>query len=143
MYQKNTDELFNALKKDSDVEQFLANNPQEFLTPLHVYLKKLLADKKLTKKFLYTELNCQPAHIYHIFDGTKKPSRQRLVAISRAMNLNLDETQYLLRYGGYGILYPRNPWDAVVISSIEHNLPVAEMNELLRQLGEIPIFNEE
>lgn len=143
MYEKNTDELFNALKKDPDVEQFLANNPQEFLTPLHVYLKKLLDDKKLTKKFLYTELNCQPAHIYHIFEGTKKPSRQRLVAISRAMNLNLDETQYLLRYGGYGILYPRNPWDAVVISSIEHNLPVAEMNELLRQLGEIPIFNEE
>lgn len=143
MYEKNTEELFNALKKDPDVEQFLANNPQEFLTPLHVYLKKLLDDKKLTKKFLYTELNCQPAHIYHIFEGTKKPSRQRLVAISRAMNLNLDETQYLLRYGGYGILYPRNPWDAVVISSIEHNLPVAEMNELLRQLGEIPIFNEE
>ena len=143
MQNKNTEELFNNLKRDPDVEQFIANNQHEFSEPLHVYLTKLLKEKNLTKKFLYEELNCQPAHIYHIFSGTKKPSRERLVAISRAMNLNLRETQYLLRYGGYGILYPRNPWDAVVISSIEHNLSVADMNELLRQLGELPIFNEE
>lgn len=143
MFEKNTEELFNGLKDDPDVENFLANNQQEFSKPFHEYLNNLLEEKKLSKKYLCKELNCNPAHIYHIFSGTKKPSRQRIVAISRAMNLNLEETQYLLRYGGYGILYPRNPWDAVVISSIEHKLPVAEMNELLRQLGEIPIFNEE
>ena len=57
------------------------------------------------------------------------------------MNLNLEETQYLLRYGGYGILYPRNTWDVVIISTIEHNLNVDEMNELLEQLGEVPIFD--
>lgn len=142
MYEKNTDELFNALKEDEDVENFLANNQQEFSKPLHEYLTKLRKSKGLTKKFFYEELNCPPSHIYHIFSGAKKPSRQRLLAIARAMNLNLDETQYLLRYGGYGILYPRNPWDAVVISSIENNLKVAEMNELLRQLGELPIFDE-
>ena len=56
------------------------------------------------------------------------------------MNLSLEETQYLLRYGGYGILYPRNTWDVVIISAIEHNLNVDEMNELLRKLGEVPIF---
>ena len=143
MYEKSTDELFNALKEDPDVEQFLANNQQEFSEPLHVYLTKLRKEKKLSIPFLCKELNCVPAHIYHIFSGTKKPSRERLAALSRAMNLNLEETQYLLRYGGFGILYPRNPWDAVVISAIEHQLSVVEMNELLRHLGEIPIFNEE
>ena len=143
MFEKSTEELFNGLKDDPDVETFLANNQQEFSKPFHEYLSNLLEEKNLSKKYLCQELNCAVAHIYHIFSGTKKPSRQRIVAISRAMNLNLEETQYLLRYGGYGILYPRNPWDAVVISAIEHELSVAEMNELLRQLGEIPIFNEE
>lgn len=143
MFEKNTDELFNALKEDPDVEQFLANNQQEFSRPFHEYLTNLRKEKNLTIKDLCKKLNCNPAHIYHIFSGTKKPSRQRLAAISRAMDLNLEETQYLLRYGGYGILYPRNTWDAVVISSIEHRLSVAEMNELLTQLGERPILNEE
>ena len=143
MHEKNTDELFNDLKDDPDLENFLANNQQEFSEPLHKYLTKLRKEKNLSVKFLCDELNCPPAHIYHIFSGVKKPSRERLIALSRAMNLNLQETQYLLRYGGYGILYPRNPRDAVVISSIEHQLNFAGMNELLRQLGEIPIFNEE
>jgi len=141
MYRKNTDELFNNLKENSDVEKFLEDNQHEFSKPLHEYLKELLAKKNLTKKILHKALNCEPSHIYHIFSGKKKPSRPRLLAIARAMNLNLEETQYLLRYGGYGILYPRNTWDAVIISAIEHNLSATEMNELLLQLGEIPIFD--
>lgn len=141
MYRKNTDELFNNLKENSDVEKFLEDNQHEFSKPLHEYLKELLAKKNLTKKKLHKALNCEPSHIYHIFSGKKKPSRPRLLAIARAMNLNLEETQYLLRYGGYGILYPRNTWDAVIISAIEHNLSATEMNELLLQLGEIPIFD--
>jgi len=141
MYRKNTDELFNNLKENSDVEKFLEDNQHEFSKPLHEYLKELLAKKNLTKKILHKALNCEPSHIYHIFSGKKKPSRPRLLAIARAMNLNLEETQYLLRYGGYGILYPRNTWDAVIISAIEHNLSATEMNELLLQLGEDPIFD--
>ena len=141
MYRKNTDELFNNLKENSDVEKFLEDNQHEFSKPLHEYLKELLAKKNLTKKNLHKALNCEPSHIYHIFSGKKKPSRPRLLAIARAMNLNLEETQYLLRYGGYGILYPRNTWDAVIISAIEHNLSATEMNELLLQLGEDPIFD--
>ena len=93
-----------------------------------------------TKKFLYETLNCEPSYIYDIFSGKKKPSRLRILAFARAMNLSLKETPYLLRYGGYGILYPRNTWDVVIISAIEHNLNVDEMNELLRKLGEVPIF---
>ena len=140
MYDKNTDELFNNIKEDADVKQFLNENQREFSKPFHEYLSALLAEKNLTKKFLYEKLNCEPSYIYHIFSGKKKPSRPRILAIARAMNLNLEETQYLLRYGGYGILYPRNTWDVVIISAIEHNLNVDEMNELLRKLGEVPIF---
>jgi hypothetical protein len=52
------------------------------------------------------------------------------------MGLNLDEVQYLLRYAGLGVLYPRNQWDAVIISAVEQKLNVAQTNELLYHLGE-------
>ena len=52
------------------------------------------------------------------------------------MELNLDEVQYLLRYAGLGLLYPRNQWDAVIISAVEQKLDVVQTNELLHQLGE-------
>ena len=140
---KNTSELFNELKTDLDIENFIAENQPEFTKSLHKYLSELLEKKNLTRKEIAFELNLDPSYIHHIFSGTKKPSRERLLAISRAMNLNLEETQYLLRYGGYGILYPRNPFDSVIIYSIENGLTFREMNNYLKQLGELPIVSED
>jgi len=142
MFEKNTDELFNKLKKDPDIEKFLADNQNEFTKPLNEYLGCLLEQKHFTKKDLYKKLCCEPSHVYHIFKGEKKPSRKFLLAMARVMQLNLEETQYLLRYGGYGILYPRNTWDAVIISAIEQNLSVADTDELLNNLNEEPILNQ-
>lgn len=143
MIDKTTEDLFNELKTDLDIENFIAENQPEFTTPLNKYLCKLLEEKKLTRKEIAFELNVDPSYIHHIFSGKKNPSRERLLAIARAMNLNLEETQYLLRYGNYGILYPRNPFDSVIIYSIEKNLTFKEMNSYLKQLGELPIVTED
>ena len=80
-------------------------------------------------------------YAYHIFNGrAKNPSREKILALATAMALNLDEVQYLLRYARQGLLYPRNPWDAVIISALEQKLSVAQTNELLRQLGETKLL---
>lgn len=143
MSDKTTDELFNELKTDLDIENFIAANQPEFTKPLHKYLSELLDEKNLTRKHIAFELNVDPSYIHHIFSGTKKPSRERLLAIARAMNLNLDETQYLLRYAGFGNLYPRNPYDSVIIYAIENGLTFKAMNNYLKQLGELPIVTED
>ena len=76
-------------------------------------------------------------YAYHIFSGQKsKPARTKLLALSRAMNLNLDETQHLLRYAKLNTLYARDPWDAVVILAIERDFSVEDTNRLLDDLGE-------
>lgn len=139
MHEKDTDELFGELKIKSDVENFIVANQNEFKIPLHEYLNELLQKKNLTKKEVVKEISFDEKHCYHIFAGLKKTSRKKLLEIARAMNLNLSETQYLLRYGGYGILYPRDSYDAIIISAIEHNMTVAETNLLLEQLGELPL----
>ena len=41
---------------------------------------------------------------------------------------------------GEGLLYPRNTWDAVIISAIEKNLSVDKTNETLELLGESPMI---
>ena len=140
MFEKDTDKLFEELKIQPDVENFLAQNENEFKTPLHEYLIKLLQDKNLRKSDIVKKINPDDKHIYHIFSGTDKPSRKKLLAIARAMELNLDETQYLLRYGGFAILYPRDAWDAVIISAIENNLSIVETDVILEQLKQ-PLLN--
>ena len=59
-----------------------------------------------------------------------------MLALAIALRMDFDEIQYLLRYAGFSPLYPRNPWDAVVISAIHRGLSVWETDNLLDYLGE-------
>ena len=140
MYEKDTDELVEELKISPDARTFQKQNSNEFKMPLHEYLNKLLQEKNLSKRELVEKINSEDKHIYHIFSGLRKPSRKKLLTIARAMELNLDETNYLLRYGGFAILYVRDVWDSVIMHAIEKNLTVIEINFILDELGQ-PLLN--
>lgn len=136
-YDKSTGELFSELKAGGDVADYLERNSDELTVPLDEYLKNLLAKKNLTKQAVIERSGLNREYAYHIFSGTKKnPSRTKILALAIAMEMNLDETQYFLRYVGQVPLYPRNSWDAVIISAIEQNLTVMQTNDLLHRLGE-------
>ena len=134
---KSTGDLFTELKDDKNLMGYLRRNQEEFVMPLGEYLEKLLAEKNLTKKEVIERSDLNREYVYHIFSGLKKnPSRPKILAIAMAMELDLEEIQYLLRYAGFGVLYPRNQWDAVIISAVEQKFTVAQTNELLYRLGE-------
>lgn len=136
-FAKNTNELFMELKNEKNPEDWRNRNREEFVEPLNEYLKKLLDEKHLDKKEVIKLSGLDGNYAYHIFNGTKKnPSRTKILALAMAMGLNLDEVQYLLRYAQQALLYPRNQWDAVIISAIEQKLSVIQTNELLHRLGE-------
>lgn len=135
-YSKDTGELLTELKAEKHVENFLARNQSEIMLPLPAYLEKILSEKKLLKADVIKRSGLNREYAYHIFSGTRNPSRQKILALSLAMNLNLDETQRLLRHAQQNLLYPRNEWDAILISAVEQNLSVIETNALLHQLGE-------
>ena len=137
MNKKDTDSLFAELKRDRKIEEFLSKNKDEFLVPLSEFLEHLLKEKNLEKTEVIHASRLDRSYAYQIFSGRKdNPSRPKLLALALAMKLELSDVQYLLRYAGHGILYPRNPWDSIVISAIEQRLSVMEANLLLEQLGE-------
>ena len=134
---KSTDELFTELKTEKNPDDWRKRNLKEFVTPLNEYLQKLLEEKNLERADVIEQSGLNREYAYHIFSGKKNnPSRQKILALAIAMGLNLDEIQYLLRYAQHGILYPRNAWDAVIISAVEQKLSVLQTNELLESLGE-------
>jgi transcriptional regulator with XRE-family HTH domain len=136
-YDKNTDELFVELREDNDIKNYLQRNRDEFVRPLSEYLENLLAQKHLSKQAVIEKSGVQREYAYHIFSGLKKnPSRPKILALAIAMGLSLKEIQYLLRYARQSPLYPRNPWDSIIISAVEQKLDVVQTNELLSRFGE-------
>ena len=139
---KSTGELFTELKEEKNIGDWRERNREEFIAPLNEFLEKILREKNLTKQEVIDRSGLNREYVYHIFSGNKKnPSRPTVLALAIAMNLNLDEVQYLLRYARQGVLYPRNQWDSVIISAIEQNLSVWQTNELLHNLGEKILLN--
>lgn len=137
MRKKDTEELLAEIKNDADMEKFLSENTNEFKKPLYEYLNQIIEEKNLNKKDIVKNSNLNPNYVYHILSGERtNPSRPKLIAIAMAMSLNFDEIQYLLRYAGLSPLYPRNPWDAIIISSVQNGLSVLETDNLLDKLGE-------
>lgn len=140
MHEKDTDELVKELQITSDIKLFQSYNQNEFKIPLYQYLNNLLAERHLSKSELVEKINHDDKHIYHILSGLRKPSRKKLLTISRALELNLEETNYLLRYGGFAILYVRDIWDSIIIRAIEKNFTIMETNDILHDLGQ-PLLN--
>ena len=141
MKEKDTEELFSELKEDGDIKAFLNRNKDELLPPVSEYLRGLMQEKDLRLSDVIKVSCLNRNYAYHIFSGEKpNPSRVKLLALALAMKLNLDETQHLLLCGGHSTLYPRSPWDSVIISAVEQGLSVTDTNLLLEQLGETEIL---
>lgn len=137
MYSKDTGDLLAELKNGRDIKNYLDRNKKDLAISLHEYLEKIRTEKNFEYADIIKKSGLNRDYVYKVFRGeNKKPSRNKIWAIGIAMNLNLDEIQYLLKHAQLNLLYPRNQWDSIVISAVEQKLNVIETNELLYQLGE-------
>ena len=135
LYEKNIPELFAELK-NNDLPNYLENNHDEFFVSLNEYLQLLLEDKNLLKLNVIRQSNIERRYAYSIFSGSRiNPSRNKILALANALNLNLQETQELLRHARHCELCPRSPFDSVIISSIFQHLDVLQTNSLLENFS--------
>lgn len=137
MTAKTTAELMNELMKANNIGDYLKENSRYMVCgELPAYLSNILEKKGLVKSSVIKKTELSEITGYQIFSGVRNPSRESLICICRAMELDVDETQYLLRIGGFAELYPKNRRDAIIINGISTNLPVAKINENLYDNGE-------
>lgn len=140
MTNKRTDELLKILHSSTDINTYLKDNDAH-ITDLefHDYLNRLLSEKNLTKSSVINDSNIQKNYGYQIFDGSKKPSRDKVLALALAMSLTLEETNRLLHLSNNGILYPKLKRDSIIIFAIEKNYKLIDLNIMLDEMSEAPI----
>lgn len=117
-------------------EDFLAVNQKHMLTqtfPEHLML--LLHQKKLKRADVVRDSGLEKAYVYQIFNGEKKPSRDKLIAIAFGLHLSTEETQRMLRLGGCSELYVRVERDALILFSIQHGKTISETDDALYKRG--------
>ena len=134
---KSTQELLDLLKKSSSFDSYLQDNKAQLGTgQLSVLLEQILEEKHLNKSDCIQKSGLDRIYAYQIFSGLKLPSRDKILALCRGMELNFEEVQQLLKQAGYPVLYPKNQRDCAFIYAFLHELSVMELNFMLHDIGE-------
>lgn len=136
MEQKTTDELYHEIKTATDAQDFLSVNAEQLLSrSLCGHLQALLKQKGLSRADVVRGSQLDRAYIYQIFSGTRKPSRDKLIAIAFGLSLTDGEAQKLLKLSGYRELYARDKRDALILYTLVRGQGILETNELLFSQG--------
>ena len=141
MLEKNISDLQQELLSKPNLDRILSENAasfqQESATAL---LNRLYERTGLSKITLAKRSGMSEIYLHQIFGGQRTPSRDRLLSLCCAMDATLEETQEVLKRSSLARLYPKNPRDAIILHGIAHGTPLMEINDILFQEGEKPLF---
>lgn len=135
--EKSTKELLHELKKAEDVFEFTKENEEEMeAISLTEQLEQLMKKYQKQKKDVIKDAGMDTTYGYQIFDGRKKPRRDKLIQLAFGFPLTIEETNRVLRAAGVSDLYVRCKRDTICMYCLQQKMTVDECNELLYKAGE-------
>ena len=133
---KDTTKIVEELGLCTDFRTFYDENKDHMITvSLSQMLKDLFEEKNIKKSDAIKRAEISEVYAYQIFSGARKPERNKLICLALGMELNIEETQKLLRCAGYSPLYVKLPSDSILLYGICKKLTVIEINEMLFDYG--------
>ena len=135
--EKSTKELPNELQKAGDFFEFVSENQTEFEPiTLTEYLGRMLDKCRKLKNEVIKDAGLDITYGYQIFDGRKKPRRDKLLQLAFGFPLTVEETNELFRAGGVSSLYVRCKRDAICMFCLQQGMTIDECNAMLYKAGE-------
>lgn len=129
---RSTRELFTNIRKMSSPKGLEKDDFDEIDFP--DYLKSIMNIRGIKPGDLIVQTNMEKSYFYQILKGRRAPGRDFLIHLSFLLNLNLDETQRLLKIAKRQPLYPRVKKDAATIYAITHKMSYDRYEALLQSL---------
>ncbi len=98
-------------------------------------LEHIMNEKKMNKSTLLSKTLLDRNYGYQILQGTRQPSKDKVIQLCLALNCNLEDTNRLLILSNNPVLYSKNKKDALFIYALSNKLTVMESNELIYSNG--------
>lgn len=138
-----TSRLLRELFRSSSIKGFLENNSDELEIPkFHEYISSLCKTSGLIPEQVIKQAAIERTYGHQLFNGTRKPSRDKVIQLAFGFKLNVEETQKLLQIGQKSLLYPKIKRDAAVLYCINHQKDIYDMQSVLEIL-DLPLLGGE
>lgn len=133
---KSTDELLNILKHSENIEEYLDSAEDSLIeTTLQKELLALFARQERKPAAVFRLAGIDKSYGYEILAGTKRPSRDKLIALFFALQIPVDDAQALLKATGYPPLYTKRTRDSVILFALQNGTALSDLNEMLYDMG--------
>ena len=141
---KTTEELLNELKGTKVISSFTSENEGEFEdVSLTDFLAMMLKRHEKTRMDVIKTARLDFTYGYQIFDGKKRPRREKLLQLAFGFPLSVEDTNRLLRAGGVNGLYIRNKRDVICMYCLHQQMTIEECNLYLYQMEEETLIKED
>ena len=128
--------LNDDLENTKSIGSYLKRNEANMIPrSLPEHLRMLLKQKGMRRADVARGSLLDRKYIYQIFDGTKTPSRDKLVAMAFGLRLSVEEAQTMLKLSESRELYVRDRRDAIILFALQRNMSIFETNDLLYEYG--------
>lgn len=129
---KDTNNLRQELMEAADLDQFLSDNQESFISGnVCGLLNQLFQKRKCSKAALAKQSGMSEVYLHQVFSGRRNPSRNRLLCLCFGLNAKLEEAQELLKLCGLAQLYPKNKRDAIIQYGLLNGMSLFAVNDKL------------
>lgn len=124
-----------------DFEKYIAKHNSDSYTSLSDYLNEYIAENSLVLADVIKRSMMSRDYAYSIFNGHRaNPTRDRVIAICLACEMDLASVQRALKICNAGILYSKNNRDAAVMICINRGIrKVQDVNDFLYEHNMEPL----
>ena len=135
-----TDELLKLLFKERSLEQFLQRNESAYLnTGFSDYLSGWCKAHQEVPEQLIRRANLEKSFGHQLFSGKRKPSRDTVIQLAFAMEVDVAQTQEMLKIARKSPLYPRIKRDTVLIYCLHNHISLVDTEIILSDL-DLPVL---
>jgi hypothetical protein len=135
--------LLKKLFNSPNLEIFIESHESEMhILPFHTYLSCVCEEKGEIPEHVIKRSSIDRTYGHQLFNGTRKPSRDKVIQLAIGLELNFEQTQKLLQVGQKSILYPKIKRDAVIIHCIRNKKEINETQAVLKTLGLTPLSGD-
>lgn len=139
-----TSTLLNKLFKTSNLEGFIERNAADMETPLfHIYISELCQTMGQVPERIIKLASIERTYGHQLFNGTRKPSRDKVIQLAFGFGLGVDDAQRLLKIAQKSLLYPKIKRDAVILYCLNNQKSIIETQSVLETLELILLGGEE
>lgn len=127
-----TSTLLRRLFKTGSLSSYVKRNEASMVNEsFSDYLQEMLSEKGVVAEQVINSSGIERTYGHQLFNGTRKPSRDKVLQLAVGFGLSYDETQKLLKMADKSVLYPKVKRDAAVIFALKNGYTILQLQQLL------------